>query len=641
MLKRELFKLETIQHIIELKLPESRMKESIHTTQVDLDGLLEVLGRNLYSTPSVALRELVQNAHDACERYTLEVGEERSYAIELVTNQNEFSLIIRDNGSGLTQQEIQDYLATIGTGYTRLLRNSTESSAMIGYFGLGFLSAYVVATRVEVVTRSYQTMNDIWKFTSIGGKQFTLKAFQGEEREYWLNRLPHSGTEVKIFLNDEFEGLSNPSLLESLVQKYCCLLPIPIFIDKADVPANNLVAPWSLDDSVSPLQQRKKQLEFAQLFEGDFEPICCITIPKDNPYQLSGIVWIQDGSSYSSSDNRNVTVFIRNMYITDEIHELLPRWAGFMGGVFESSRFTPTASREGLQKNNYYYDVIAYIKEVIVTGLRDIVLRQPEAWRRVLARHNQSLLGAALGDERLFEVTHKSLKVPTSEGMLTLPQLLKNSDGQIYIKQELAGGYEETLCRAKMIPLVLGYLYAASQFCRQYGRIHDIPVRMLGMDDSETTLFEQAVDVDDSMKECIEELFQHPDEAILFTRFEPHYIPLVVIEDEEVKLKKRLEEDEADKRISSAALSLARLHTKTINKEKERRVYINVNNILICQLPVIDEQKRRHLSTIIRSYMDSLHQQVTSADTGLTKQLEQFNQALLGLAEIEVENKGS
>ena len=129
----------------------------LHSASVDLTGLLTVLGENLYSTPDVALRELVQNAHDSCNRRRIEQGpfEPR---IDLVANNGK--LTVSDNGSGLTHQEIIDFLATVGAGYTRLLKNAGKSEELIGQFGLGFLSAYVVADKVEVITTAFQTPDE-------------------------------------------------------------------------------------------------------------------------------------------------------------------------------------------------------------------------------------------------------------------------------------------------------------------------------------------------------------------------------------------------------------------------------------------------------------------------------------------------
>src|SRR5262245_50045296 len=111
----------------------------VHATSVDLSGLLSVLGANLYSSPEVAIRELVQNAHDACTRRSIETNEPFSPVIEVGAAPNARKVWIEDNGAGLTREEMKRYLATIGAGYTRVLREASGESGLIGAFGLGFL----------------------------------------------------------------------------------------------------------------------------------------------------------------------------------------------------------------------------------------------------------------------------------------------------------------------------------------------------------------------------------------------------------------------------------------------------------------------------------------------------------------------
>lgn len=205
-------------------------KSSIQNTSVNLDGLLEILGKNLYSSPNVALRELIQNASDACERHRLESGDLKDYFIRLTCRPGEQQLIITDNGSGLTHDEIHEFLATIGSGYSRVLRNQTQSEDIIGYFGLGFLSAYVVADKVDVVTTSYKTPDETWKFASAGGKNYSISPTTNGP----------VGTTVTLHLTDDFWSLADAGFVSALVQKYCCLLDIPIFLNQDDQPLNNL-----------------------------------------------------------------------------------------------------------------------------------------------------------------------------------------------------------------------------------------------------------------------------------------------------------------------------------------------------------------------------------------------------------------
>src|SRR5436190_1849710 len=155
-----------------------------------LPGLLTILGEHLYSDPTVALREALQNAHDSCERRRAEAGEE-AYESKIVvrfSRKGRFLELV-DNGSGLTEPEIADFLATIGRSYTGELRARLElgqgaelgaAESLIGQFGLGFLSAFLLARRVLLTTRSYQADAPLLRFTSTGGQSYELETIEGE-----------------------------------------------------------------------------------------------------------------------------------------------------------------------------------------------------------------------------------------------------------------------------------------------------------------------------------------------------------------------------------------------------------------------------------------------------------------------------
>ena len=191
------------------------MTAEFRNTEVDLSGLMRVLGEALYSTPHVAIRELIQNGHDSLERRRLEDRLPEQPRIVLVTDAARGTLSIEDNGAGLTAEEIHKYLATVGTGYTRELRDRDASSALIGYFGLGFLSAFVVSEKTEVWTCSYQAPEQAWLFTSRSGETYSVQAAGSRP----------VGTRVTLQLRDTFRELANPGALGKLVERYCRLLP--------------------------------------------------------------------------------------------------------------------------------------------------------------------------------------------------------------------------------------------------------------------------------------------------------------------------------------------------------------------------------------------------------------------------------
>lgn len=599
------------------------MPASLHKTKVDLTGLLEVLGKNLYSSPSVAIRELVQNAHDACMRDKYEnVNSKGNYCIRITTNDNTSCVTIEDNGSGLTGQEIISYLATVGSGYTRQIRNENDTTDLIGYFGLGFLSAYVIAEKVEIWTASYQDESKGWYFSSRGGEQFSLLEIDPQPQ----------GSKVLLHLKDGYHDLTDSYFLETLLKKYCCLLPVDIKLNDADEPLNDLVPPWLSSSTTSSLALKKQQLSFASIFEEYYEPICVFPL-KDNNIKTQGLIWIRDSSGFSASDYRNVFVFIRNMYITHKAQDLLPQWAGFVGCIINSESLTPTASRESVQTDDYYHKLRKIIEESLFEGIKNLVLKEKNNWRRVLRRHNEALLGAAVSNPDIFERIADYLKVPTSEGYLTLKALLKRSENKIYLQVENQVNYEMVLFKAKMIPLVSGYFFAVSTFCHIYAKNRGVQLISLGTRQGNKDLFSPVINTDRE-KKALEKLFCQEQEVLMCTEFDPDYIPIILIEDQDILLKQRLESDEADERIGSAVLGLARQYTKTIDDSVKRRVFVNMKSSLIHRLLNVADGRQQLIANMLRSFIISLsHGGSSLGERQFAKELKVFSASLEKLTE--------
>lgn len=539
----------------------------INRAQVDFEGLMTVLGNNLYSTPVVVLRELVQNAHDSCMRRTLEEGEFAA-KISVKADAQKMQLVIEDNGAGLTEEEIHKYLATVGAGYTRLLRENSGEDALIGAFGLGFLSAYVVSRRVEVWTTSYQNPTQTRHFSSRNGQQYTLEVAETEE----------IGSRVVLHLREDFEALADQELIAALLSRYCCLLPLPIY---APHQVNALTPPWRLDEAeLSPLRRKKFERTFAARFEQTFEPITTISLEASPRSPARGVLWVQDGATYGSSDNRRLVLFVRGMLISQDERELLPRWAGFIGGVIECDTLTPTASRESVQTDEVFQKTAFHIQERLIEGLAQIAREEPEAWRRILSRHNEALLGAALTDERLFDLLHDQLKLPTSEGELSLPAILERSEGKLYVSASEEGGYEEVLFRALGKPIINGFRYAARPFAQRFSELHTIDCIELGTKVGNQNVFPPA-NVSESIKERFSTVLCDQDTELIFSRFAPSSLPIVLVTNRDIALKRRIEDDEADKRIASGILGLARMYTNKIQKGALTRLYVNLDCPLV------------------------------------------------------------
>jgi molecular chaperone HtpG len=545
----------------------------LRQTTVDLTGVMRVLGENLYSRPEVVLRELVQNAHDSLTRRRLEASSDGPDAPALIRVRglsDPPTLEVEDTGAGLTADEIVRYLATVGAGYTRQLRASSQDDALIGAFGLGFLSAFIAARSVEVETCSWQTPNETWVYRSHDGQRYTLAP--GAPRAV--------GTRVRLLLRPEHVDLADEARLEAIVLHYAGLLPQPIYLGAAETPVNAEPPPWRQPD-LPPVRARKLRMALAERFEGVFKPLCTFEIggpPEGEPNSgtdARGMLWIQDGLTYGSSDNRNLHVFLRGMLLDDDHRELLPRWAGFVGGLLESSRLTPTASREDLQRDAVYAATRARLLDALLDGLAALAREEPETWRRVLTRHNEALLGAAIAEPRLFDLLAEELTVPTTEGDLRVAPLVRRGNGTVHVSLAEHGGFEETLFRALKLPIAVGTRYGVLPFLRAWAEARGARLVELGTAAGNRAVFREAKP-DPQTHAKLERAFGRPRYKLVPARFQPPEVPLVLVPDREVELKRRAESDDAARRISESALSLVRLYTKTIDDRLDGHLYVNL-----------------------------------------------------------------
>jgi molecular chaperone HtpG len=536
----------------------------VHDTSVALDGLLQVLGEHLYSTPKVALRELVQNAHDSVTRRGLESPDPFEPRIEVRGDDNAGTITITDTGAGLTVTEIHEFLATIGAGYTRELRAATAEDSLIGQFGLGFLSAFVVAQEVSVATTSFRSPGERWQYVSRGGLTYTVEQCPAGD----------IGTTVTLVLKDQFRTLLDEEVLADTLRRYCTLLRHPIFLSGADTAINATPPPWRAPGATTD-DRAAAEMAFADRFDPTFGPLCTLPVKASGNSDVVGLLWVQDGGTYGSSDNRAMSVFVRGMLLDDDASDLLPRWAGFVGGVVESTALTPTASREDLQRNPAYDAAQAAISEALIDGLARIARTRPEVWRRVMRRHSEAMLGAALVDDRLFEVIAPVVQIPTTAGDVPPEALVR--DSKVYVSLEVTPGFEEMIFRAISTPVARGVRYGVLPFLRRWCLSLGYSLVEVGTADGDRAMF-RSTDLDEEAARWLQRSLADNGEEVVPARFLPEELPLVRVVDRDVELRDRLYADDTDARISSTALALARLYADRVAGAPAARVYVNLDN---------------------------------------------------------------
>jgi molecular chaperone HtpG len=432
-----------------------------------LPGLLKVLAEHLYSSKKVGVRELIQNAHDSCVRRKIERAEPGYRPrIDVRLDAPRRRLAIADNGHGLTGEEIGAYLSTIGRGYTRELRerlalcSPAEAAELIGQFGLGFLSAFLLASEVTLVTRSVQG-GPALRWHSAGDEHYDLGP--GERDEV--------GTTVELKVKPAASFILNERTLTETIRTYADFLPVPIHVNGDEYPVNLMTPPWEADDP-----ERAVLDYIGRAFRGA-KPLCvlplydakvragqdALTVP------LKGFLFVPPGSVASVREFGDLTVYIRRMFICERERDLLPPWARFVRGVVECPTLQPTASREGLHQDENFESVRQALEEQLGEGLRRLARENPATWKQVVRGHSDVIIGWAVTDDEFFERVADLVTFHTTRGPLSLPDYLRQSGGTLYYAtRELGSLQEQLLAEGRDVPAIDASWFSVTPFLEKY-----------------------------------------------------------------------------------------------------------------------------------------------------------------------------
>jgi molecular chaperone HtpG len=448
--------------------------------QLNLPGLLKVLAEHLYSTLRVGVRELIQNAHDSCVRRAIESAPpDYQPRIDLTIDSETRSLRIADNGSGLTEEEIYTYLTVIGRGYTRELRERLASEdlgasqELIGQFGIGFLSAFLLASEVTVETRSAGGRALRW--FSTGDEQFELK--DG-------NRL-ETGTTVELRLKSSALFLLREQNLLGVIREYADFLPTAIFVQDSSERANLGTPPWEEHDVEAACRAYVKRrfdetepLWVLPLTDGVVDlGHDTITVP------LRGFLVVPASSVVSVKEYGTMAVYIRRMAICDADHDLLPPWARFVRGVIDCPALQPTASREAVHQDDAFEAVRQMLAEQLGNGLRAIAAKQTPAWKKIVFGHTDLIMGWASKDNEFFRMVADSVPLRTSRGRIALPEYLQATASVVYYTtRELGSLQEKVLAEGHDVPVIDASWFGVPSFLERYVEVRP-GITLIRLDD--------------------------------------------------------------------------------------------------------------------------------------------------------------
>ncbi len=359
---------------------------SIHT-----ENIFPIIKKFLYSDNEIFLRELVSNAVDATQKikrlaslgqYNGELGNLR---VEVAFDADKKTITISDNGLGMTADEIKKYINQIAfsgaTEFMEKFKEAKDANEIIGRFGLGFYSAFMVADKVEIQTLSYQDGAEPAYWVCDGSTEFEI----GE------GTLAERGTEITLYINSESEEFLNKQKLQEILDKYCKFLPVPIKfgttteeeedgVDEEGKPKYKSVEVDNIINDTTPIWTKapselkdEDYLNFyKELYPFSEDPLFWIHLNVDYPFNLTGVLYFPKLKNDFEVQKNKIKLFSRQVFITDEVKDIVPEFLMLLHGVIDSPDIPLNVSRSFLQADHNVKKINSYITKKVADKLAEL-----------------------------------------------------------------------------------------------------------------------------------------------------------------------------------------------------------------------------------------------------------------------------
>lgn len=402
------------------------------TIGVTTDNIFPVIKKFLYSDHEIFLRELVSNAVDATQKLKTCAmkgdfkGELGDLAVRVSVDEKAGTLTVSDRGLGMTAEEIDKYINQIAfSGVTDFLdKYKDDANAIIGHFGLGFYSAFMVAKKVEILTRSYREDAKAVRWTCDGSPEYDMEDAERADR----------GTDIILHIDDDCKEFLEKGRIQSLLEKYCKFLPVPVVFGKKtewkdgkqvdteeDNQINDVNPIWTRKPSELKDEDYKKF--YRELYPMADEPLFWIHLNVDYPFNLTGVLYFPKIKSNLDFQRNRIQLYCNQVFVTDHVENIVPDFLTLLHGVIDSPDIPLNVSRSYLQSDQNVKKISTYITKKVSDRLQSIFKN----------------------DRKTYEEKWDDLKLFIHYGMLTQPDfydkakdfaLLKDVDGKYYTYEE-------------------------------------------------------------------------------------------------------------------------------------------------------------------------------------------------------------
>ena len=399
---------------------------------VSTTDLFPIIKKFLYSDHDIFLREIVSNAVDATQKLKVLAssgefkGELGELKVRVKADKEAGTLTISDNGIGMTREEVEKYINQIAfSGAEEFLEKHKDDAAIIiGHFGLGFYSSFMVSDEVEIVTKSYQEGAQAVRWTCKGDPEYTLDDTEKAER----------GTDIIMHISDDDKEFLEEGKISELLNKYCKFLPVEIVFGKkkewkdgkyeetdADNVINDVNPAWTRKPS--ELTEEDYQKFYRQLYPMAEDPLFHIHLNVDYPFNLTGILYFPKISNKFEIQKNKIQLYSNQVYVTDSVEGIVPEYLTLLHGVIDSPDIPLNVSRSYLQSDRNVKKISNHITKKVADSLSDIFKNNREDYEKKWDDLKIFIQYGMLTDEKFAERAQEIY-------------LFKNTDGKYFTFEE-------------------------------------------------------------------------------------------------------------------------------------------------------------------------------------------------------------
>ncbi len=380
-----------------------------NTLSIHSENILPIIKKWLYSDKDIFLRELVSNACDALNKLRIVLGDEGKFAISIEVNKEKKEIVISDTGIGMTEEEVEKYIAQIAFSgaeeFVQKYQSQTEKDPIIGHFGLGFYSAYMVASKVEIDTRSYLTHSEPVFWSCDGSSSYSIGVGNRETR----------GTKITLHIDGESLEYLEESKLRELLHRHCAFMPFPIELNGKAL--GNQDPLWL--KSPADCTEAEVLAFYRRLFPLEPDPIFWIHLNVDYPFHLKGILYFPKLHRKFDSNESTIKLFCNRVFVSDNCKDILPDYLMILRGAIDSPDIPLNVSRSYLQVDKNVKQLSAHISKKVSDRLHQIYRQERQKFVDSWPDIEMIVKLGILQDEKFYERTKEILVWKNSSGEMT------------------------------------------------------------------------------------------------------------------------------------------------------------------------------------------------------------------------------